>query len=87
MEALARRYLSPMLCARMHPYEGHIEHLIMAEDFDIGGMIFEALKCCDIYGDEYPLLREWLKEKCWNEVCGMIVAGVDIGSLRSKPSY
>ncbi|MDF2957218.1 MAG: Benzoyl-CoA reductase/2-hydroxyglutaryl-CoA dehydratase subunit [Candidatus Alkanophagales archaeon MCA70_species_1] len=64
LEALARRYLSPVLCARMHPYEAHIEHLIkMAEDFNVDGIIFEALKFCDIYGGEYPLLREWLKEK------------------------
>ena len=64
LEALARRYLSPVLCARMHPYEAHIEHIIkMAGDFNVDGIIFEALKFCDIYGGEYPLLRERLKEE------------------------
>jgi len=63
MEALARRYIQRIPCARMRPYTGRFNHLVhLAEAFKADGVIYEKIKFCDLYGDDYPMFKAGLEE-------------------------
>lgn len=63
LDGIVKRYLSPILCARMHPSEERLDHILkMIKMFDVDGVIYEVIKFCDIYGCEYPNFKERLKE-------------------------
>src|SRR3990167_6303404 len=47
MEALARRYIQRIPCARMKPYTGRFNHLVhLAEAFKADGIIYKKIKFC-----------------------------------------
>lgn len=61
--ALARRYLSKGPCARMRPTterQNRIKQMI--QEYKVQGVIYEVIKFCDIYGEDYPLFRDEMKE-------------------------
>lgn len=63
MEALARCYLNHAPCARMRPTSFRVDHLKeLIRDYQVDGIILEVIKFCDLYGEDYPLLKEGLKE-------------------------
>ncbi|MHC1585194.1 MAG: 2-hydroxyacyl-CoA dehydratase subunit D [Candidatus Syntropharchaeia archaeon] len=63
IENLSKRYLSPRLCARMpHGSERAKDLIKMAEDFSVNGVILEALKFCDLYGCDIPMIKGVFEE-------------------------
>jgi benzoyl-CoA reductase/2-hydroxyglutaryl-CoA dehydratase subunit BcrC/BadD/HgdB len=63
MEGLARRYIQRIPCARMRPYTGRFNHLVnLAGAFKADGVIYEKIKFCDLYGDDYPMFKAGLEE-------------------------
>ena len=64
LKALARRYLSKAPCARMQPADERNQRVKkMVQDYNVRGIIYETIMFCDIYGENYPLLREELKDQ------------------------
>lgn len=62
MEALARRYLTRFPCARMRPATHRINRIKeMAKEFSVAGIIYEKIKFCNLYGEEYILIRDEIK--------------------------
>lgn len=63
MEALAMRYLTRTPCARMRPIDKRIEYLKeLIKTFRVDAVIREAIKFCDLSGEEYPLIKEGLAD-------------------------
>ncbi len=63
LEALARRYLAKAPCARMNPPQERMEFIRgLIQDFKVEGVVYETLKFCDLYGEDYPILKENLNE-------------------------
>lgn len=63
IKALARRYLTKSPCARMRPNTERIEHIrSLIQDYRIQGIIYEAIKFCDLYGEDFPLFKEAIKD-------------------------
>lgn len=61
--ALTRRYLSKAPCARMRPAAERRQRIKqMARDYKVRGIIYETIKFCDIYGEDYPAFREEMKD-------------------------
>jgi len=61
-ESLARRYLSRFPCARMRPAKERIDRIKgMVEEFNVEGIIYEKIKFCNLYGEEYILLRDEMR--------------------------
>ena len=61
--SLARRYLSPILCARTPHGRERSSHILgLAKKFDVDGIILESLKFCDLYGCDFPLMKEEFEE-------------------------
>jgi benzoyl-CoA reductase/2-hydroxyglutaryl-CoA dehydratase subunit BcrC/BadD/HgdB len=38
----------------------HVRRLI--QDYRIDGIVYEALKFCDLYGEDYPIFKENIKD-------------------------
>ena len=73
IEALAKRYLSHPPCARMRPFETRMNFVQeMVQEFKADGVISEAIKFCDIYGHDKPLVKEKL------EAAGIPVLELDL---------
>lgn len=63
LERLARRYLGRVPCARMRPAAGRLAHIQqLTRDFRVDGIVYEVIKFCDLYGADFPIFREGLKE-------------------------
>lgn len=61
--ALAKRYLRKAPCARMRPPTERLERIKkMVKDYRVGGIIYEMIKFCDLYGEDYPIFRDALSE-------------------------
>jgi bcr-type benzoyl-CoA reductase subunit C len=64
IDALAQRYIGRIPCARMRPYTGRFNHLLhLVESFKADGVIYEKIKFCDLYGDDYPMFKAGLEER------------------------
>lgn len=63
LEALARRYLAKAPCARMRPSHERMAFIReLIQEFRVDGVVYETLKFCDLYGEDYPILKENLDE-------------------------
>lgn len=63
LETLARRYLTKGPCARMRPATERFQRIRqMIQEYNVQGIIYEVIKFCDIYGEDYPLFRDEVKE-------------------------
>lgn len=63
LEALAKRYLTHAPCPRMYPPSNRFDYLRkMIEDFRVDGIIYQAIKFCDMYGIEPPIARANIEE-------------------------
>jgi len=63
IRALARRYLTNVPCPRIRPDVIHREHLKeMIDSYRVEGVIYQAIKFCDIYGIYYPVVKDYLNE-------------------------
>lgn len=63
LQALANRYLRRSPCARMRPTNERMAHARrLIQDFRVDGIIYEALKFCDLYGEDFPLFKENIKD-------------------------
>jgi bzd-type benzoyl-CoA reductase N subunit len=61
--ALAKRYLTKAPCARMRPPTERLERIKqMIKEYRIDGIIYEMIKFCDLYGEDYPIFRDGLNE-------------------------
>jgi len=64
LEALASRYMSRVPCARMRPHIHRLQHLLqLVEAFKADGVIYEKIKFCDLYGDDYPMFKKGLEQR------------------------
>lgn len=62
IEALAQGYLNHPPCARMRPFEKRLNFIQeMIREFKADGVISEAIKFCDVYGHDKPLVKEKLE--------------------------
>lgn len=63
MDAIAKRYLERIPCARVRPSTRRIDHLSqLVKDYHVEGVILEAIKFCDLYQEDQPLIKKRLKE-------------------------
>ena len=64
VKALAHRYLNKKPCPRsVGSYRPRLDHILkLAEDYNVDGIIFYILRCCDAHMYQYPLLNERLKK-------------------------
>ncbi|MBI2876194.1 MAG: 2-hydroxyacyl-CoA dehydratase [Candidatus Tectomicrobia bacterium] len=63
LEALAQRYLAKAPCARMRPAQERMAFIRdLIQEFQVDGVVYETLKFCDLYGEDYPILKENLDE-------------------------
>jgi len=63
LEALAKRYLTKAPCARMRPPTERLERIKkMIKDYRVDGIVYEMIKFCDLYGEDYPIFRDALRE-------------------------
>lgn len=63
MEALARRYLTKMPCARMHPAKDRLKRIQeLIESFEVQGVVYQSIKFCDLHAGVFPVIRNGLKE-------------------------
>jgi len=63
MEALARRYLTKAQCPRMRPpTQRHNRIKEILKDYRIDGIIYQVIKFCNLIGEDYPILRNALKD-------------------------
>lgn len=64
LEAISRRYLSNLPCARMLPYDTRLnEVLSLAREYRVDGVVSEAIRYCQPYGFSNPLLRRRLEDE------------------------
>lgn len=62
LEALARRYLNRVPCARMRPSSKRLEHLLkLVDNYRVDGIIFLKMKFCDLYAYDGFLFNDILK--------------------------
>jgi benzoyl-CoA reductase/2-hydroxyglutaryl-CoA dehydratase subunit BcrC/BadD/HgdB len=63
LEAIARRYLERAPCSRMIDTGKRLEYMSqLAEDYRVDGIIYHALKFCDQYQYDLPLITEEASE-------------------------
>lgn len=63
LDGLAKRYLDHVSCARMHPVDKRLNHVVeMVKTFNVDGVIYVTLRFCDSYGCDAPLFKEKLQE-------------------------
>ena len=63
IQALANRYMRRSPCARMRPNTERMNHVRrLIQDYRIDGIVYEALKFCDLYGEDYPIFKENIKD-------------------------
>jgi bzd-type benzoyl-CoA reductase N subunit len=63
MEALADRYLNKAQCPRMRPpTERHARIKDMLKEYKIDGIIYQVIKFCNLIGEDYPILRNAIKD-------------------------
>lgn len=63
IQALASRYMRRAPCARMRPNTDRMTHIRrLIQDYRIQGIIYEALKFCDLYGEDFPIFKENIKD-------------------------
>lgn len=63
MEALANRYLTKTQCPRMRPpteRHAHIRNIL--KEYRIDGIIYQVIKFCNLIGEDYPILRNAIKD-------------------------
>lgn len=62
LEALARRYLNRVPCARMRPASKRLEHLLnLVSNYRVDGIVFLKMKFCDLYAFDGFLFNDALK--------------------------
>ena len=63
MEALANRYLTKAQCPRMRPpTERHARIRNTLKEYKIDGIIYQVIKFCNLIGEDYPILRNAIKD-------------------------
>ena len=63
IQALAKRYMHRSPCARMRPNTDRMNHIRkLIQDYRIDGIVYEALKFCDLYGEDFPVFKENIKD-------------------------
>jgi len=62
-EALAKRYLTKAQCPRMRPStERHARIRDILKEYKIDGIIYQVIKFCNLIGEDYPILRNAIKD-------------------------
>ncbi len=62
-ESVARRYLERVPCSRMTGLERRLAYVReLIDEYQVEGVIYHALKFCDQFQYDYPILREDLEE-------------------------
>ena len=63
MEALATRYLNKAQCPRMRPpTERHARIKDILKGYKVDGIIYQVIKFCNLVGEDYPILRNAIKD-------------------------
>ncbi len=63
MTALAARYLKKAECPRMRPADIRLERIAdTIEEYDIDAVILEVIKFCNLYGEDFPILKKSLNK-------------------------
>ena len=59
--AISRRYLSKADCPRMRPADTRLARIAdTIEKYDVDAVILEVIKFCNLYGEDYPILKKAL---------------------------
>lgn len=59
--AIAKRYLAKAECPRMRPADNRLERIENTiSEYQIDAVILEVIKFCNLYGEDYPLLKKAL---------------------------
>lgn len=59
--AISRRYLKRAECPRMRPADTRLERIAdTIEEYSIDAVILEVIKFCNLYGEDYPILKRAL---------------------------
>jgi len=73
LEAISRRYLDNLPCARMYPSEERFDRMLdLAREFRVQGAISEIVRWCISYAHDLPLLRERFEKQ------GIPVLGLEV---------
>jgi bzd-type benzoyl-CoA reductase N subunit len=59
--AIAKRYLRRAECPRMRPADTRLERIAETiEEYEIEAVVLEVIKFCNLYGEDYPILKKAL---------------------------
>ncbi len=59
--AISRRYLKRAECPRMRPADTRLKRIAdTIEEYDIDAVVLEVIKFCNLYGEDYPILKKAL---------------------------
>jgi bzd-type benzoyl-CoA reductase N subunit len=59
--AIADRYLTRAECPRMRPSDTRLARIAETiEEYDVDAVILEVIKFCNLYGEDYPILKKAL---------------------------
>lgn len=61
LASIADRYLQRAECPRMRPADTRLERLAdTVEEYDVDAVILEVIKFCNLYGEDYPIVKKAL---------------------------